>query len=33
MAKERKREISFLEGSVFRALIRFAIPVLGALIL
>lgn len=33
MAKERKKEISFLEGSVFRALIRFAIPVLGALIL
>lgn len=28
-----KGEISFLEGSVFRSLIRFAIPVLGALIL
>lgn len=28
-----KKKISFVEGSVFKALIRFAIPVLGALIL
>lgn len=28
-----KKEISFLEGSVFGALVRFAVPVLGALIL
>lgn len=28
-----RKEISFTEGSVFRSLIRFAIPVLGALIL
>ncbi len=33
MAKENKQEISFLEGPVFRSLIRFALPVLGALIL
>ncbi len=31
--KSEKPEISFLEGSVFGALIRFALPVLGALIL
>ncbi len=30
---EAKKETSFIEGSVFSALIRFAIPVLGALIL
>lgn len=30
---KKKQEISFLEGPVFGALIRFAIPVLGALIL
>lgn len=29
----KKKEISFVEGSVFGALIRFAIPVLGALVL
>lgn len=33
MAKENKQEISFLEVPVFRSLIRFALPVLGALIL
>lgn len=33
MAKESKKEISFVEGPVFGSLIRFAIPVLGALIL
>lgn len=33
MDSEAKKKISFTEGSVFRALIRFAIPVLGALIL
>ena len=33
MSKEKKKEISFTEGSVFGALIRFAVPVLGALIL
>ena len=31
--KSSKKEISFVEGSVFGALIRFAIPVLGALVL
>ena len=31
--RKNKKEISFLEGSVFQALIRFALPVLGALIL
>lgn len=31
--KESKKEISFTEGSVFWSLIRFAVPVLGALIL
>ena len=31
--KKEKQEISFLEGPVFSSLIRFAIPVLGALIL
>lgn len=31
--KKEKNEISFLEGSVFKALIRFAVPVFGALIL
>ncbi len=31
--EEKKKEISFTEGSVFRAIIQFAIPVLGALIL
>lgn len=30
---ENKKEISFVEGSIFGALLRFAIPVLGALIL
>lgn len=30
---EKKQENSFLEGSVFQSLIRFAIPVLGALVL
>lgn len=30
---KKKKEISFVEGSVFKSLIRFAIPVLGALIL
>lgn len=33
MTEQTKKEISFLEGSVFGALIRFAVPVLGALIL
>ena len=33
MGKTNKKEISFVEGSVFGALIRFAVPVLGALIL
>lgn len=31
--ENNKEEISFTEGSVFSALIRFALPVLGALIL
>lgn len=31
--KKAQKEISFTEGSVFRSLIRFALPVLGALIL
>lgn len=31
--KNKKKELSFTEGSVFQALIRFALPVLGALIL
>lgn len=31
--KKTKKEISFTEGSVFTSLIRFALPVLGALIL
>ena len=31
--KKEKQEISFLEGPVFSSLIRFAIPILGALIL
>ncbi|MDE6607000.1 MAG: MATE family efflux transporter [Lachnospiraceae bacterium] len=30
---EKKQENSFLEGSVFQSLIRFAVPVLGALVL
>lgn len=30
---ENRKELSFLEGSVFGSLIRFALPVLGALIL
>lgn len=30
---ESKKELSFTEGSVFKSLIRFAIPVLGALVL
>lgn len=30
---ENKKEISFVEGSIFGSLIRFAIPVLGALVL
>ncbi len=33
MEKEAKKEISFVEGSIFKSLIRFAVPVLGALIL
>ena len=33
MTKESKKDISFVEGSVFGSLIRFAVPVLGALIL
>lgn len=33
MAERSKKEISFVEGSVFGSLIRFAVPVLGALIL
>ena len=33
MAEKSKKEISFTEGSVFGSLIRFAVPVLGALIL
>lgn len=33
MTMENKKEISFVEGSVFGSLIRFALPVLGALIL
>jgi len=33
MAMKEKRENSFVEGSIFGALIRFAVPVLGALIL
>ena len=31
MAKENKKEISFVEGPIFQSLIRFALPVLGAL--
>lgn len=31
--KENNKEISFLKGSIFKSLIRFAIPVLGSLIL
>ena len=31
--KMSKKEISFTEGPVFQSLLRFAIPVLGALIL
>ncbi len=31
--ENKRKEISFVEGSIFGALIRFAIPVLGALIL
>ena len=30
MEKKEKKEITFTEGSVFQALIRFAVPVLGA---
>lgn len=33
MTEKTKQELSFLEGPVFGALIRFALPVLGALIL
>lgn len=33
MTQENKQELSFIEGPVFGALIRFALPVLGALIL
>lgn len=33
MAKENKKEVSFVEGPIFQSLIRFALPVLGALIL
>lgn len=29
----KEKENSFLEGSVFKALVRFAIPVLGAFII
>ena len=28
MAKENKKEISFVEGPIFQSLIRFALPVL-----
>lgn len=31
--EKKKKEISFVEGSIFGSLIRFAVPVLGALIL
>lgn len=33
MSEQKKKEISFTEGSVFQSIVRFAIPVLGALIL
>ncbi|RHP33926.1 hypothetical protein DWZ56_08630 [Lachnotalea sp. AF33-28] len=33
MAKENNQELSFTEGPIFGSLIRFALPVLGALIL
>lgn len=33
MRSKDKKEISFVEGPVFGSLIRFALPVLGALIL
>ena len=33
MSEHKKKEISFTEGSVFQSIVRFAIPVLGALIL
>lgn len=33
MIKENKEEVSFTEGSIFNSLIRFALPVLGALVL
>lgn len=33
MSEKKKKEISFVEGSIFGSLIRFAVPVLGALIL
>ena len=33
MSQEKKKEISFTEGSVLVSLVRFALPVLGALIL
>lgn len=32
-AVDNKKENSFMEGSVFKAMLRFALPVLGALIL
>ncbi|MCD7776898.1 MAG: MATE family efflux transporter, partial [Clostridiales bacterium] len=31
--KKKKKEISFTEGSVFWAIIRFAVPVFGAMVL
>lgn len=33
MEKKRKKEISFTEGSVFWSIIRFAVPVFGAMVL
>ncbi|MDO4274093.1 MAG: MATE family efflux transporter [Eubacteriales bacterium] len=33
MGREEKKEISFTEGPIFQSLIRFALPVLGALVL
>lgn len=33
MTKEKKNAVTFTEGSVFQAIIRFALPVLGALVL
>ncbi len=33
MEKKQKKEISFTEGSVFQSIIRFAVPVFGAMVL